>query len=254
MEDKKPYGTVLLRAAKILDFLALKSQGVALKGIAEAVEMTTSTTLKILDTLLLIGYISRNERDKTYFLGPALVKYSSQYFEHSILKNVATPELEKLQNSVDETIHLGIPNGQELVYLDKLEPKKQSIFMSSKIGVSRPLYSTAMGKIFLSSYDDKKLDYYFSEVPLAAYTEKTITNKFLLQKELEEIRQTQVAYDDEEMEKDCFCIAMPIYGKENIEGAFSVSMPKFRGTQEYVNQIIEKMTEAKQEIEAKIHP
>ncbi len=91
-------------------------------------------------------------------------------------------------------------------------------------------------------------------MPLAAYTEKTITNKFLLQKELEEIRQTQVAYDDEEMEKDCFCIAMPIYGKENVEGAFSVSMPKFRGTPEYVNQIIEQMTQAKKQIEAKIHP
>lgn len=69
MEDKKPYGTVLIRAAKILDFLALQSQGVGLKRIAEAVEMTTSTTLKILDTLLLIGYVSRNEREKTYFLG-----------------------------------------------------------------------------------------------------------------------------------------------------------------------------------------
>ena len=111
-----------------------------------------------------------------------------------------------------------------------------------------------MGKIFLSSYNDEMLDQYFSRVPLTAYTEKTITNKFLLEKELEEIRQTAVAYDDEEMEKDCFCIAMPIRGKENIEGAFSVSMPKFRGTQEYVDQIIEKMIEAKNRIEAKIHP
>lgn len=252
MTGKKPYGTVLIKAAKILDYLATIEKGAILKNIAKEVEMTSSTTLKILDTLLLIGYVRRNETDKSYALGPGLAKYSSQFLDHSILKNTASPVLDNLQLRVDETIHLGILDGIELVYVDKLEPKKQSIFMSSKVGMSRPLYSTGMGKVFLSEYSEEDLSQYFSEVSLEAYTEKTITNKFLLKKELANIRETEVAYDDEEMEKDCFCIAMPINGLEGIEGAFSVSMPKFRGTEENVQYVIDEMKKAKEEIEKKL--
>lgn len=252
MTNKKPYGTVLIKASKILDYLATLEKGAILKNIAQEVEMTASTTLKILDTLLLIGYVNRNEADKTYSLGPALAKYSSRFFDHSLLKNSASSILENLQTKVDETIHLGILNGIELVYLDKLEPKHQSIFMSSKVGMSRPLYSTGMGKIFLSEYSEEELATYFSEVTLETYTEKTITNKFLLIKELAKIRETEVAYDDEEMEKDCFCIAMPINGRDGMEGAFSVSMPKFRGTPENVQYVISEMKKAKEQIEAKI--
>lgn len=252
MTEKKPYGTVLIKASKILDYLATVEQGDILKNIAEEVEMTPSTTLKILDTLLLIGYVSRNESAKTYSLGPALAKYSNQFFDHSILKNTASAVLEELQTKVDETIHLGVLNGSELVYVDKLEPKKQSIFMSSKVGMSRPLYSTGMGKVFLSEYTEENLSRYFSEVILESYTEKTITNKFMLKKELANIRETEVAYDDEEMEKDCFCVAMPIHGVGGMEGAFSVSMPKFRGTEENIEYVIDEMKKAKEEIEKKL--
>ncbi|MEK5379225.1 helix-turn-helix domain-containing protein [Niallia sp. FSL W8-0635] len=56
MEKTKPYGTVLLKAAKIMDSLA-ENPNKTLQDISIATNMTNSTTLKILDTLLLIGYV-----------------------------------------------------------------------------------------------------------------------------------------------------------------------------------------------------
>lgn len=254
MSQPKPYGTVLIKAAKILDYLADSTGNVTLKEIASASELTTSTTLKILDTLILIGYVSKDEKNKTYFLGSALVKYGQVYSKNSMLKNIAEASLENLQAEVDETIHLGMVQNNQLIYIDKLEPKKQSIYMSSKVGSTRPLYSTGMGKIFLANFDEDQLEHYFSKVPLEAYTENTITNKFLMMKELEKIQETSIAFDNEEMEKDCFCIAMPIINKQNnLEGSFSVSMPKFRATEDTINKTIQKMTEAKKNIEANLN-
>lgn len=248
--NPKPYGTVLIKASKILDCLAETTGDVTLKEISELSGLTTSTALKILDTLILIGYVTRNEKNKTYFLGPGLVKYSQVYSTNSMLKNIAEPSLEKLQLEIDETIHLGMLNNDELIYIDKLEPKKQSIYMSSKIGATKPLYSTGMGKVFLSNYDNDRLESYFETIPLKAYTENTITNKFLMEKELANIKKTDIAYDDEEMEKDCFCVAMPIKNKQGqLEGAFSVSMPKFRADQHMIETVIKKMKVTKQLIE-----
>lgn len=250
----KPYGTVLIKAAKILDCLAETTGDITLKQVADLSGLTTSTALKILDTLILIGYVTRNEKSKTYYLGPSIVKYSQVYSSNSMLKNIAEPSLEKLQLEVDETIHLGMSNNNELIYIDKLEPKEKSIYMSSKVGARKPLYSTGMGKVFLSAYNDEELDHYFKTVPLQAYTENTITNKFLMKKELQKIKETNIAYDDEEMEEDCYCIAMPIMTKQGrIEGAFSVSMPKFRVNEEFRNYVIDKMLEAKNTIEKNLN-
>lgn len=249
---KKPYGTVLIKSAKIMDCIAFAGAPVTLKEIAEAVEMTTSTTLKILDTLVLIGYATKDESDKTYQLGPSLIKFGNTMIDNSTLKKIAVPILEELQAKVDETIHLGVANGFELVYLDKLEPKNQSIYMSSRVGVSRPLYSTGMGKIFLSSFEEEKIAQYFEMTELEAYTDKTITDQEALREEIERMKSTAIAYDDEEMEKDCYCIAMPIESETGIDGSFSVSMPKFRADDATIAEIISTMQQAKIEIETQL--
>lgn len=45
MENKKPYGTVLIKASKILDYLA-ENQDVSLQTIAKGVGMTSSYSLE----------------------------------------------------------------------------------------------------------------------------------------------------------------------------------------------------------------
>jgi len=56
MKETKPYGTVLLKAAKIMDCLSLQPDQ-TLQEIAKNTEMTASTAIKILETLTLIGYV-----------------------------------------------------------------------------------------------------------------------------------------------------------------------------------------------------
>lgn len=63
MTDQKPYGSVLLKAVDILDFL-LEYPSSSLKEISDGLKMTNSTVLKILDTLLLVSYVSRDEKKK----------------------------------------------------------------------------------------------------------------------------------------------------------------------------------------------
>ena len=86
------------------------------------------------------------------------------------------PHLEKLQEKIDETIHLGILNNSEIYYVNKLEPKFQSIRMSSKVGISRPLYSSAMGKSVLAMMNKSEVDSYLETNELKPFTVNTITN------------------------------------------------------------------------------
>ncbi|MDA3974125.1 IclR family transcriptional regulator [Enterococcus thailandicus] len=247
MENKKPYGTVLIKASTILDYLA-EAPDSSLQAIAKGTGMTASTALKILDTLTLIGYTNKNS-DKNYRLGSKFIRYANKSIEEQDLVEVTRPYLEQLQDTIDETIHLGILNNEEILYVNKLEAKNQTIRMSSKIGVTRPLYSSAMGKAVLAEFDENQYDTYLTKHPLIPFTEYTITNPLRLKSEIEKVQQSKIAYDDEEMEQDIFCIGAAIVKNNEIIGAFSISMPKYRLTGEIKNQIVAAVKQTKQKIE-----
>ena len=223
MENKKPYGTVLIKASQILDYLA-EHPDTSLQEIAQGVSMTSSTTLKILDTLLLIGYVNKNQ-EKNYRLGGKLVRYANKNIEQIDLVERTLPYLENLQQIIDETIHLGVLDNNEILYVNKLESKNQTIRMSSKIGITRPLYCSAMGKAVLAQFTAEQYQHYIESSPLVPFTEYTITNPLKLKKEIQEVKEKQVAFDDEEVEKDIFCIGTSLVHEGQIIGAFSVSMP-----------------------------
>ncbi|MGC6768001.1 IclR family transcriptional regulator [Enterococcus sp. LJL128] len=247
MSEAKPYGTVLIKAAKIMDYLA-ENPNHSLQEIAKNTEMTASTTIKILDTLVLIGYVQKNE-DKSYRLGSKLIRYANQRLEQLDLAEITLPYLEKLQATIDETIHLGILNDNEILYINKLEPKHQTIRMSSKVGITRPLYSSAMGKAVLAKFSDEDFQSYLSDHVLTPYTENTITNPLRLVKELDEVRRSGIAFDDEEMEMDIFCIGASLEKEQQIIGAFSVSMPKYRLNEEAKQMIIQAVLQTKDALE-----
>ncbi|MGV3240878.1 IclR family transcriptional regulator, partial [Streptococcus hyovaginalis] len=182
----------------------------------------TSTTLKILDTLLLIGFVSR-DKNKNYRLGSKLIRYANQGVDQLDLVELTLPYLEKLQKLIDETIHLGVLVDNEILYVNKLEAKHQTIRMSSRVGITRPLYSSAMGKAVLAELEEEEYLNYLKTTPLVPFTEHTITNSLKLASELQKVGETGIAFDDEEMEKDIFCIGASLKKDGKIIGAFSVS-------------------------------
>ena len=250
MKETKPYGTVLLKAAKIMDCLSLQPDQ-TLQEIAKNTEMTASTAIKILETLTLIGYVQK-DTNKTYRLGTKLIRYANQSVEQIDLAAIAVPYLENLHTTVDETIHLGILNNNEILYINKLEPKNQTIRMSSKVGITRPLYNSAMGKAVLAEFSEEQVQQYLDTQTLIPYTENTITNPLRLKKELKQVQQTGVAYDDEEIEQDIFCSGVSLMKDGEIAGAFSVSMPKYRLTEENKTTINQALLATKAAIEAKL--
>lgn len=242
---------MLIKAAIILDFLAANPNS-TLQAITKGTKLTASTALKILDTLTLIGYVNR-QADKTYRLGSKLIRYANQNLEQLGLVELTQPYLERLQEHIDETIHLGILADQEILYVNKIEPKHQTIRMSSKIGITRPLYNSAMGKAVLAELTSEEVDQYLEQNELIPFTEETITNPLKLKQELKKIRQEKIAFDDEEVEHDIFCMGAAIVNQGKILGAFSISMPKYRINATLQQKIIASILQTKQEIEQKLN-
>lgn len=63
----------------------------------------------------------------------------------------ATPYLKELVKQCNETVHLGVLEEGEVLYIAK-EESSQTIRMCSYVGKRAPLYCTALGKVLFIAY------------------------------------------------------------------------------------------------------
>jgi DNA-binding IclR family transcriptional regulator len=249
--ETKPYGTVLIKADQILNFLSESAQPQRLNVIAKATDLTNSTASKILNTLGLIGYVKRDPKTNEFELGPSIIKYAKQSIKQLDIKNIAQPHLEELQRITTETVHLGAIENDKMIYITKIE-SNNPVTLYSQIGRSIPLYCSAMGKSILADQTSEEIDRYLDEHELIPKTENTITTKESFKNEMKSIRNQGYAVDDGEHEVDVFCIGANITAHGNNFGAFSVSVPKYRITEDFTNEIIKAVQNCKDAIEAEL--
>ncbi|MDB1552670.1 IclR family transcriptional regulator [Latilactobacillus sakei] len=227
MTETKSYGTVLIKAKQILDYLMDQPAGQTLKEISDGLQSTKSTTLKVLATMCELNLLWRSENDKRYFLGSELIGYGQKALSEFDIKNIAVPYLQELRDETGETVHLGIHAGDFVVFLEKLE-SPHSVNLKSKVGGKLNLFSSAMGKAFLATMPDEQVTAYLERVALTALTTHTITDPSELQKQINQVRERHYSIDDRENEEEVFCVGAVLEKHNRVFGAFSVSTPDYR--------------------------
>jgi DNA-binding IclR family transcriptional regulator len=228
-KEKQPYGTVLLKADRILDYLASCNHPQALNQIAQATNLTNPTALKILETLLMIGYVQKDLETKKFRLGSGLIKFANSALNQLDIKIIAQPYLEELQKITGETVHLGIQDNDSVVYVTKID-SSNPIMLYSQIGKKIPLYCSAMGKAILADSSDDEIKNYLTKNLLIKKTTKTITTKSAFMEEINKVRNLGYAFDDGEHEEEVFCVGASLTSDGKNFGAISVSTPKYRFT------------------------
>ena len=101
LKQKKPYGAVLIKAVQILDLLSQRTEPQSMTEISQYTKITMSTTNKILDTLELIGFVSRNTKTRAYSLGPRLIQLANASFIQFDIARETYPTLKRLFDTVE---------------------------------------------------------------------------------------------------------------------------------------------------------
>lgn len=250
-EINNPYGTALLKAVKILEYLATQPQGQGTSEIARQIHMNKTTVFKLLETLQLVGFVEKSLHDSRYKLGFGLVKIAHNSLQNLDIVTLTAPFLEQLNKETGETIHLAVQNEHSLIYVAKLE-STQAVRTISRIGRTAPLYCTGMGKAMLSTFSTERLDSYFASVDLERYTTSTITDKQQLIDELAQIRAQGYSIDNSELEDDIRCIAVALTANSQLVGAISLSAPKYRMDDETLHRYLPLVLAAQREIQERL--
>lgn len=229
--SKKPRELIqsVEKAVHILDILASSKGSISLADLSKQSELSKSTVHRLLVTLVYCGLVEQDQETRQYMLGLRLFELGNAVpwrFDHKIVHGY----LDELNQLTKETIHLGILEQGEIVYVDKVE-SKETIRMHSRLGARVPFYCTSLGKVLVAHLNDEELKNVLEETELHRFTEQTITNPAILRVHLALVKNQGYAVDDQEHEQHITCIGGPIFDHAGKAiAAFSVSGPTFRMT------------------------
>ena len=231
------------RAITLLERLAQRGGSASLADLACDVGLSRSTAHGLLATLRQHSLVSQ-DADGHYVLGVKLFELGMAAVSRLDLRTVAGPVLERLVDEFQETVHLVINDGLDVVYIDKRE-SPQSIRIVSQVGHRLPGHCTGVGKAMLAFKSKAELENLLAGVELERHTSNTITDKDQLKAELELVRQSGYALDNEEIIDGLRCVAAPIRDHTTqVVAALSVSGPSMRMKPEKIERVIPAVVQA----------
>jgi IclR family KDG regulon transcriptional repressor len=252
MKAPEPVKAVI-KTLRILESLSHHEKA-GVTELAKSVGMNKSTTYRFLHSLRELGYVAQDADTEHYSLTLKLFEVGSIVLDRMELWNESRLVMKNLARVTGETIHLGIIESGKLVYIGKLESTQTlRVSMSSRVGQGAPTYCTGLGKALLANLPPDQIDAVLKSEEIMAYTEKTITRRQDIDRELEQIRKVGYSIDNEEHEVGVRCIAAPIRdNRGEVAAAISISMPSIRMTSKEQPRFRRLVLEAASEISARL--
>lgn len=239
------------RAAAILSLLG-KEGRLSLTQICRTLRIPKSTTFSILETLEAERIVEKDEPTGTFSLGIRLLELGQEAQKNFELRKVASPYLQQLNHALDETVHLTVLDGDEVLYVECFESSKR-LRTYSVIGVRGPLHCTAVGKAILAFLDDDQKIRLVNRLELVKFTPNTITERKVLLEDLELVRRRGYSVDDVEHEEGVRCVGAPVYdNKGRACASISISGPTQRITKERVEELAGRARETARDISERL--
>ncbi len=220
-----PAGSAVLRAVRILEAIAASADPPPLATICREVSLPKATVYRILGTLEFAGYIVREPGSKVYATGERLNRLAGRVLVRSPSRATRHAILEELAEQLGESCNLTVPQGNSVLYLDRVEvawPLKANF----SAGSCAPMHASASGKLFLSAMPRRARERFVRISPLIGYTDRTQVEPSALLLELESIRQRGHSIDNEEYLPGICGVALPVRNSDGaVVAAISVHAP-----------------------------
>ncbi|MFJ7999535.1 IclR family transcriptional regulator [Streptomyces sp. NPDC096310] len=197
------------RGLAILTHVA-QARGAKTTEIAHTLGLTRSTAYRLVDRLQEQGWLTHDPVTGQWQLGSAAVRLASAAVASTNLRDAAAPALRKLADLTQETVSLGVPNGQTMVFVHR-ERGTRPAAVTAELGASRPLHSTSLGRAYLAALPQPRLDEALIELvrsPLSPVTAATVSE---LHAEIERTRERGWSQDLREFDDSSCCCGAAVY-------------------------------------------
>src|SRR5262245_5791982 len=226
-------------------------------ALARRLGLHKNNVFRLLATLEEMGFVEQIADNESYRLGTACLELGQAFARTRTLTRLGRSVLESLVRDTQETAHLAVLEGFQVVHLDG-EPARQLVASRLRLGERLPAHASALGKAILACGDPAEWERVDREWiqggELPAFTAATITDRDKFFEHLRSTAGVGFALDLEESALGLCCAAAPVRDAGGrVLGALSVSAPAFRAAPDAMHErLVPAVTAAAQELSRKL--
>ena len=150
--DLNPKNTVqsLAKGFRVLQAFTAEEPELKLSEVARRAGLDNGTAFRLLETLVMLGYLERFPETKQYRLTLKPLELGFNAIARMDLRTIAQPELRALVGAVREAASIGILDRDEVVYIDRYQEGQARLGVDIRVGSRLPAYCTAIGHSILA--------------------------------------------------------------------------------------------------------
>src|SRR6478672_3918710 len=226
--DLNPKNTVqsLAKGFRVLQAFTAEEPELKLSEVARRAGLDNGTAFRLLETLVMLGYLERFPETKQYRLTLKPLELGFNAIARMDLRTIAQPELRALVGTVREAASIGILDRDEVVYIERYQEGHARLGVDIRVGSRIPAYCTALGHSILAFLPRAEVRHILGLSRRVKINEHTPVTLAEIEAQLEEVRSLGYAIADSTYIAGLRVMSAPILGADGCAiAAISVAAP-----------------------------
>lgn len=226
----------LARGLEILRCFSAREPSLSNSELAAYTGLPKSTVSRLTKTLVELGYLRHDAKNRQYFVGPSVLALGYSALSNLRVVETARPHMQALADATGALISLATRDRLSMLYLEACS-SDTSMTLKMGRGVRMPILTTSIGRAFLAALPEPERDYLISAVQQKEAPDANPGNLNLLNRELERYKRDGYCLSVGEWNADVNAAAAPVFWKGgNDLIVISISGPSFIITQKLLNE------------------
>jgi len=198
-----------LKAFAVLEVLVRAGRAVTLSELMQATELPKPTLHRALALFEEAGFLAREPGGRAYIIAERLSRFALDVLRSDGAAAERRTILRRVVSEISETCNLAVLKKGAVIYLDRIEAP-WPLRLHVPAGGGLPPHCCASGKLLLAHLAAPERQRLLGLMPLERFTERTITDRAVLESELDRIVNVGYAVDNEEYVLGVACVAVPV--------------------------------------------
>jgi len=225
IENEQYYSKTLEKGLIILDLFDRDHQHRGLSEISRLTGINKTSTYRLVNTFVQMGYLRKSINNKSLRLGPRAFVLGHHFFHGFDIFQSVKPIIDKTFLEQKISIDSALLHGRTLISLYRREMPNLIYFRLPLI--MDEFYARAMGKAILAKLDPVELSNILEKTQVKKHTPNTLSDKEEILKDIELTRNRGYSINNEEYVEGLICIGAPLmnFREKAVVGAVSLDFP-----------------------------
>ena len=151
-DDKNEKNVVksVAKAFAVLHSFGPDAEELVIADVARAAQMDNATAFRLLNTLVSLGYVEKVPDSRRFRLTFKCLELGFNAIARSDIRTLGRPLLRSLVGDRIEAASIGVLDGPEVVYVERIQAGLQRLAVDVRVGNRVPAFSSALGRAILA--------------------------------------------------------------------------------------------------------